>query len=311
MAQPTPRQVHIDAAMTRISVAYRNSNYIAEQIFPVVPVQHQSDAYFVFDKASWFRNEAGVRAPGTRGPQVEYSVSSSTYACVPVAATKIVPDEVVDNADNPLAPRREATEFATDKVLLYLEEDVATNYVFGNNWTACGSNGTSSGSLYWSNDLSDPVGQINTAKEHIVGAIGREPNVMVMGRQVYTSIINHPDLLDKVKYTSVGLITMDLLPRLFQIPKVLVGNAIYTTSLEGAATTSYSFIWGKTVWLGYVPPSPGLMVPAAGYIFAWKNRVVERFRREEEKTDSIRCEMNYGVELTSPDAGFKLKTCVV
>ena len=95
MPQPTPRQVHIDTAMSRISVAYRNPSYIAEQIFPIVPVQHQSDKYFVFDKASWFRNEAGVRAPGTRGPEVEYSVSSSAYACTEYTATKTVPDEMM------------------------------------------------------------------------------------------------------------------------------------------------------------------------------------------------------------------------
>ncbi|NIV35803.1 MAG: hypothetical protein GWN58_42060, partial [Anaerolineae bacterium] len=253
MAQPTTRQVHLDTAMTNISIAYRNDNYIAEQVFPVVPVQHQSDKYFVFDKASWFRNEAGVRAPGTRGPEVEYSVSSSTYACVPVSATKVVPDEMVRNADQPLQPRREATEFVTDKVLLYLEEDVANNYIFGNNWTASGAGGTSSGSLRWDNDLSDPIGDVETAKEHIVSAIGREPNVMVMGRQVWTALANHPDMLDKIKYTSPGIVTQAMLPNLFQIPRVLIGNAIYTTSLEGA-TASYSYIWGKTVWLGWVPP---------------------------------------------------------
>jgi len=201
MANPTVRSVHIDAPMSRISVAYRNPSYLAEQIFPVVPVNNQSDKYFVFDKASWFRNEAAVRAPGTRGPEVDYSVSSSTYACTPVSATKTVPDEMVRNADTPLAPRREASEFVTDKVLMYLEYDVATNCINADSvWSASGSNGTSTGSLYWSNDLSDPIEHVNVAKDTIVKNIGREPNVMVMGRDVYRAIINHPDMLDKVKY---------------------------------------------------------------------------------------------------------------
>lgn len=47
MAGPTKSSVHIDSAMSNISIAYRNENYIAEQIFPNVPVQHQSDKYFV------------------------------------------------------------------------------------------------------------------------------------------------------------------------------------------------------------------------------------------------------------------------
>ena len=121
--------------MTRVSIAYRNANYIGNQVFPNVPVNHQSDEYFVFDKSSWFRNEAGPRAPGTRGPQVEYSISSCTYACRPISATKLVPDEIVDNADVPLQPRRDATVFATDKLLLFQEKDVADTVFAASTWT--------------------------------------------------------------------------------------------------------------------------------------------------------------------------------
>ena len=47
MAAPTLSQVHIKSANDRISIAYRNENYVATQLFPVIPVQHQSDEYFV------------------------------------------------------------------------------------------------------------------------------------------------------------------------------------------------------------------------------------------------------------------------
>jgi len=309
MAGPTKGSVHIDRAMTNISVAYRNENYIATTIFPNVPVVHQSDKYFVFTKADWFRNEAGPRAPGTRGPEVEYTLSSSTYACKPVSATKVVPDEMVDNADQPLQPRRDATEFATDKVLLYLEVDVAAN-VFGDSlWSASGARSGTSGSLYWDNEASDPLGDIEKARETLVGTIGREPNVMVMGRQVWTSLTNHPDLLDRVKYTERGIVTPESARQMFQVDRMLIGNPIYTTAQEGA-TTTYSYIWGKYVWVGWVPPNAGLMVPAAGYVLSWKTRTVENFRREEEKCNAIRCEMNYDVVRTCPDAGFIYKTVV-
>jgi len=309
MANPTSRTVHIDTAMTNISVAYRNPGYIAEQVFPNVPVQHQSDKYFVFSKASWFRNEAGPRAPGTRGPEVEYSISSSVYACKPVSATKTIPDEMVDNADQPLQPRRDATEFVTDKVLMYLEVDVA-GHVFGTSmWSASGARGSSSGSLYWDNDSSDPLADVEVARETIISNIGRAPNVMVMGREVWTHLKNHPDLLDRIRYSATGMITVDRARELLEIERILIGDSIYTTSAEGA-TATYSYIWGKFVWLGWVPPNAGLMVPAAGYVLSWKNRTIERFRREEEKTDAMRCEMNYDVVPTAPDAGFLYKTVV-
>jgi hypothetical protein len=303
MTAPTQSQVHIDAAMTNLSIAYRNANYIAGQIFPVVPVQHQSDKFFVFDKASWFRDEAGPRAPGTTGPVVEYSISSSTYSCVPYSATKLVPDEIVDNADQPLQVRQAAVEFATDKLLLRLERDVAGN-VFGTGWTSCTSN---SSGTYWSDEASEPIEQVEIAKETIVSVIGREPNVMVVGREVWTDIKNHPDIIARMRSDERGIVTPEIAADIFGIEKFLVGSAIYTTTVEGNTMTG-SYVWGKYAWIGWVPNIAGLMNPAAGYIFTHRNRVVYRFRREEETTDAYRAEMHWDCKLTCPDAGYLIKT---
>jgi len=298
-------QVHINKAMTNVSIAYRNENYIGEQVFPVVPVQKQSDKYFVFDKSSWFRNEAGMRAPGTVGPLVEYSVSSATYACQPIAAGKVVPDEIVDNADAPLRPMREATEFATDKVMLYAEYEIASN-VFGDSvWSASANPGTQ-----WNDDSSNPLGDVDVAREAVLKTIGREPNTMVIGREVWTDLKNHPDLLDRIKYTNTGgIITPQLLGTLFQIPRVLIGTAIYDSGLEGG-TASYGYIWGKHCWIGYVTQSPGLMTPAAGYLFTWKNRTVETYRMDKEKATLARVEWHYDDKVTSADAGYLYKSVV-
>ena len=43
---------------------------------------------------------------------------------------------------------------------------------------------------------------------------------------------------------------------------------IYATNDEDA-TAAYSFNFGKSAWIGYVNPSPGLLAPSAGYTFAW------------------------------------------
>lgn len=303
MAAPTRSQVHIDRALTNVSIAYRNADYVAGELFPIVSVQKQSDKYFVYDKSSWFRDEAGPRAPATRGPEVEYTISSSAYACQPIAATKVLPDEVVDNADQPLQERRNAVEFATDKVLLKLERDVATD-AFGTGWST-----STTPSTLWDDDASDPLDDVETGREAVVKLIGREPNVMVIGREVWSDLKNHPDMLDRIKYTSVGMMTPALLAQLFSVEKLLIGNAIYETAARGA-TSSFSFIWGKHALLAWVPPNPGLMIPAAGYVFTWRTRTIKVFRREEEEANAYRAEQHYDVKLTSPDAGYLFKDTV-
>ena len=46
---PEVSQVHIDAALTNVSVAYRNPDYIADIIAPQVAVRKQSDKYYIYD----------------------------------------------------------------------------------------------------------------------------------------------------------------------------------------------------------------------------------------------------------------------
>jgi len=52
------------------------------------------------------------------------------------------------------------------------------------------------------------------------------------------------------------------------VNRVLVSKAVYNSAAEGA-TDSFSFVTGKHALLVHTPSSPGLMQPAAGYIFAW------------------------------------------
>ena len=48
---PEVSQVHIDATLTNLSVAYRNPAFIADELAPVVNVKKQFDRYFIYDSA--------------------------------------------------------------------------------------------------------------------------------------------------------------------------------------------------------------------------------------------------------------------
>lgn len=81
MAQPSLHSVHIDAPLTNISVAYlqAQTNFIAPRVFPVVPVDKQSDLYFTYTKNDWFRDEAKVRPPASESVGSGYGVSTASY----------------------------------------------------------------------------------------------------------------------------------------------------------------------------------------------------------------------------------------
>lgn len=308
-ATPGRHDVHIDSAMTNISIAYRNTGYIADKIFPNVPVNHQSDKYFKFEKDSWFRDEAGVRAPGTRAPRVEYAMDQpGNYACIEYAAAKGVPDETVLNADNPLRPDRTASEFVTDKLMLRKEKDVADLVNTSGNWTTSGS--PTGGQ--WNDDTSDPISDVTGSSgvhETIRGLIGLRPNTCVMGAAVWAALKRHPDFLDRIKYTQRGVLTVEIVKELLEVQNLYIGDPIINSGKEGA-TASYADIWGKYCWFGWVPPNPSLDVPAAGYVITWKKRQINRYREDQEHQDVVECLENWDSKVTCADAGYLLTSVV-
>lgn len=88
---PTAGDVHVNAPLTNISIAYmqKAEMFIADKVFPMVPVQKQSDRYFVYPKGAWFRSEAKERAPGTESAGSGFEIDNTpTYYCKVTAIHK-------------------------------------------------------------------------------------------------------------------------------------------------------------------------------------------------------------------------------
>jgi hypothetical protein len=302
MTQPTARQSHIDTALTNLSIGFKNQEYIADQIFPTLRVAKQTDKFFVFTKADWFRDDADVRAPGARAPLVGYTLSSSPYVCVERAAAKRVTDEERDNADAPLDPYRTATEYATDKLLLNKEIDVFTDVFGASVWTNSAVPAT-----LWDVDTSDPLDDIATGIYTVESSIGRAVNIAVIGLGLWRHVGRHPDILDAIKGsagpTNPARLAMAAFSTLIGVEKILIGRAIKNTASEGL-TASYSMIGGLHMFLGFVAPGPSLATPSAGYIFSWRNREVNRYREELEHADLVECRESWDSKVTAPDAGY-------
>ena len=83
MPQPTSTDVHVDAILTNMSVAYMQEAYafVAARAFPTVNVNKQTDKYFTYSQADFFRDQVQRRADGTESAGTGYSLSTATYAC--------------------------------------------------------------------------------------------------------------------------------------------------------------------------------------------------------------------------------------
>jgi len=294
MPQPDSKDVHIDAILTNYSLAYSNLDYIADQIFPIVSVQKQSDKYFTYTKSFWFRDLAQLRAPGAESFGSGYGLSTDSYFCDNYAFHLDVADEVRANADNPLRPDQEATEYVTDRLALRRERSWVADFFTTGVWTATGSDATPS--VLWSTyGTSDPIVDIETQMNNMRITTGKRPNTVIMGAAVWSSLKNHPDFIDRIKYTQKGMVSKDLFASLIDIDagKVHIGQAIVDTSVEGAASSSFADIWGKHVLLLYVEPNAGPRTPTAGLTFTWSAfgggalQYIRRLRLDRNMADRI------------------------
>lgn len=301
MAVYDPRgggNAHFDKVLTNISVGYPNNAFIAEFFAPTVPVTKQSDKYYIHGREGWVLEPGSdVRAPGSAANRIPgLQLSTDTYFCVEHALEIGVTDEERENADSPLAPDREGTELVTDKLMLARELAVRDLVTTAANY-ATGYTTTLSGTTQWSDYTnSDPIPAFKVARTAIHAGLFLEPNHHVFPYQVMSILEDHPDFIERIKYSQAGIITQDIIARVLGIGSMVVPGAGYNTARMGQ-TESLAYIWGKDVMTFYNPQSPGRKTPAFMYEFVWKIggavQTVDRRRDGDNIQDLIRVRRRY------------------
>jgi hypothetical protein len=332
MPNPTQSDLHVNVPLTNVSVAWipNVKDYVCTQVFPEVPVQKQSDLYWKWSKSDWRRTDVVKRAPGTESAGVGWNYDTDTYFAHVYAVHRDIDDQVRANADSNFRLDSDSTKFITNQLLLKREMDWTSNYfktgVWDTEYTGVSAGVGAGEFLQWNDTASDPIRDVQGWLIDYRLLTGYTPNVMVVGSEVMRQLKNHPDLIDRIKYTQKGVVTEDLIASLFGIPKLVVSYASKVTNdvrINDARTqdaaASYEFLADtKSALLAYTPPSPSLLTPAAGYTFIWNGYHagnsqgirVKQFRMEHIAADRIEGEMTYDQKVVSADMGIFLNTVV-
>jgi hypothetical protein len=316
MPQPTQSDVHVDAILTGISVAYMQEaeHFVAGKVFPSVPVSKQSDKFFTYTQADFFRDEVQYRADGTESAGSGYGLSTDSYSADVWALHKDIGDQTRANADAPLNMDQDATRFLAQQMLIRQERDWATNYFGTSIWDT-----DSTPSTLWSASGSDPIGDVQAGINTVLTNTGYRPNVGVCSYAVFSILKNHTDIVERYKYTTSESMTTDLIARVLGLDELHVMGSIVNTADEGA-TASYSQVGDKDMLLAYVPASAGLMQPSAGYNFTWTGLAnsggigtstsVSRFRMDHLRADRLEIQSAWDMKVVSSALGYFFSNCV-
>lgn len=310
---PLRTQVYVDPLLSEVSIAFQNPNYIADIVFPEVMVSKRTGIYFKYAKDK-FRLEQDDRAPGTRSQRVHYALSQATYGPLQEhALNQAITDEDREDVEGPLDLDTDATDNLTERILLGKEYDaktILTTAGTGYTNSSEGFTALSGGSRFDDYGASNPVEVIRTAKDKVKKRIMKTPNTLIMGYEVFSTLMNHPQILERIKYSALGVVTADLLAKVFDIDRIIVAEAELNSANETDAADSMDYLWGKNIWVAYITPTPGTRRVSYGYTLRRGARKVRRWRQEPERSDFIEVSDTYQHLVMAIEAIFRVSTVI-
>lgn len=298
---PGTSDVHIDSALTDVSLRYNNADYVAEEVFPVIPVNKQSNKYYIYGQEN-FRADDDLRRPGTEADEMRWTLSTDTYYADGHAKAMVIPDEEDENEDEVLDMDVDTTETLTDQIMLRREVNAVTAVTGG--LTPVDLSATK-----WDNDANDPIKVIDTAKTTVRKATGKKPNRLLLPEPVFLAIRNNALVKARISGAAnldASLITEEQLAAVLGVDKLVVAAAVYATSKEGQTQTN-DYVWGKYAMLYYKPPAPGKRTVSLGYQMTWNKgklgSLVYRFRLDTRHSDKVEVMRYYDLKVVAAGAG--------
>lgn len=267
MPQLTPAQARVvDPILSTIARGYQNAELIGTKLFPFVPVPQRGGKIISFRKED-FRLYATGRAPGANTKRIQVGYDGSNYALESHSLEGLLPIELMQEANAvPGVDLAQGTIRKTQNIIaLRLEKaqaDLATtaaNYPAGNKTTLAGAS-------QWSDftGTSDPLNDVEVAKEAIRKAVGKRPNTIAMGAAVMAKLRLHPKIIDRMKYTGRDVPTAEILAALWGVQNVVVGDAVYADDADAITD-----VWGKFVVVAFTETASlaAMGTPSYGYTY--------------------------------------------
>lgn len=257
----------IDPILSTHARGYRNSEFVADALFPRVTVTNRAMRVIKFGKEA-FRMLNGRRAPGANTKRVQYGYASDPIGLRQDALEGVVPMEHQEEAQS--VPGIDLGRGAVNMVLDGM--DLSREYEAAQLARATATYDTNhrvalTGTARWRGSASDPGADIQAGKEAVRRSIGRYPNTLLLGPTAANAAKNHAKIKEQFKYVSKDSITAEMLAAYFELKRVVVGAAVYLP--EAALDTDMATdVWGDDAILAYVPEAGDTyQVPSYGYTY--------------------------------------------
>lgn len=323
MPNPTSSDRRVDALATDHSIAFiqEQEDALYGNAVAVQKVKKSSGKYAIFPTGTWNKRQATTRAPGVPASEGQFTISNDSYLCNLKGVKHKDPREETQQADEVFDPEEEATLWATGQALLEADAAIVAAMMAESVWDTdidgtTGSPTVGTSVRKWSEAASDPI----TDMAQLNGIIKRKStkwaNVAVLGMDVWTVLLNHPAIVDRIKHTSSNSVRKEILASLFEVERVIVPGLVENTAELGQTATMAFLSGSDDVGLFYMTPSPGKRTMSAAYIYAcdfgeYKEGVrVAKWYDEDKNSDMTQVDIYMDVKVVATSAGAFINDCV-
>lgn len=309
MTQPTTNEVRVvDPVLTNLLVGYQQADdrFIASRLFPIVQVDKDGGIYYIFTKKYWFTDNLKTRAYGTQFNRSGYGLSSATFKTIQFGLEHAIADEIRLNSTVPMDLEQAGLRWLAGNSNLRKEIQFSADFMVTGVW---GTDDNNSATDWDDTTNGDPVDNILTAKRTISNNAGVDANTLAVGNIVHQALVNHPDIIDRVKYVKqVDIASMEqAMMGLLGVEKYLVGKATYNNVNESGTFVATPIIDDDAL-VCYTTNAPGMFEPSAGYTFAWQGGggqgQVTTYRDQSVKSDILQHTEQWDQKVVATDVGY-------
>lgn len=330
---PTASSLHIDRALTDFAIAYGpdlRSTFVADRACTLKSVEKQSDKYFTWNKGDFYRLEMAKRADGDKSEGSGQRISNTAYYCDVWALHTMITDRQRNMAKNEVDIEAAKVRYLMHQAKLARDSQFASTFFTTSVWsgfsdqTGVTSSPSTNQFIYWSDTTNgDPITDITeqvVALEVAAGVPGAEL-VAVTNTAVFRALAQHPDMLDRIKYTAgvdrPASVTPQAMAAVLGIDEIIVAKSVQNSAAEGA-TATMARLFGDHFLLMYRTPAATDDMPTAATLFSWTEfdgvtpdgAAIFQWYDESRKATYLEAEQAFDMVVTAADLGGFFTGCI-